>query len=202
MKKLLLSSIILISLSACFQKNEKNNEGNTSSESKITSVDSKLIVENYEKLISKYKINVEDIVDESWLNIISPNLIFIGEIETNRNQTPEERMGGANQCSLSTKLIRVTDGKKLIYSDIFSVKKEIIINEISKYLKVNKINYEESALEFTNESLVKFFSFDKYNFSLMLESDCYQPLFDKEIPIKIIDPYFTEWMKQQLQVFN
>jgi hypothetical protein len=43
MNKLLLSSIILISLSACFQKNEKNNEGNTASESKIASVDSNAI---------------------------------------------------------------------------------------------------------------------------------------------------------------
>ena len=83
MKKLLLSSIILISLSACFKKNEKkNNEVDISSESKNISFDSKLIVENYEKLISKYNTKVSD---ENWVNIISPNLILIGDIETNRN---------------------------------------------------------------------------------------------------------------------
>jgi predicted nucleic-acid-binding Zn-ribbon protein len=198
MKKLLLSSIILISLSACFQKNEKkNNEVDISSESKNISFDSKLIVENYEKLISKYNPSVSD---ENWVYIISPNLIFIQNMETNRNQTPEERMGGANQCSLSTRLIRLTDGKELIYSDIFSVKKETIINAISKYLKDEKINFEESDLELTNESLVKFFSFDQNKFSLIMDGDCYQPLFDKEIPYYVIRPHLTKWMKQQLQI--
>lgn len=200
MKKLLLSSIILISLSACFQKNEKINENNNSSESKIVSVDSKLIVENYEKLILKYKTTGE----EDWLNIISPYLIFIGEIETNRNQTPEERMGGAYQCNLSTKLIQLTDGKELIYSDIFSVKEKVVVDAISKYLKDNKINFEESDLELSSESLVEFYTLNNYQFSLidtkLIADSCNQTLFDKEIPIHVIRPHLTKWMKQQLQI--
>jgi len=202
MNKLLLSSIILISLSACFQKNEKNNEVNTASESKIASVDSKLIVENFEKLISKYKTTGE----EDWLNIISPYLIFVGEIETNRNQSISERMGGAYQCNLSTNLIRVTDGKKLIYSDIYSVKEKVVVDAISKYLNDNKINFDESNLELTSESLVEFYTLNNYQFSLVdtksIADSCNQPLFDKKIPIYVISPYLTKWMKQQLQIFN
>ena len=54
----------------------KNNAVNISSESKNVPIDSKLIDQNYEKLISKYKTTGE----EDWLKIISPYLIFIGEI--------------------------------------------------------------------------------------------------------------------------
>ena len=138
------------------------------------------------------------------MKIISPYLIFIGEIETNRNQTTEQRMGGAYQCNLSTKLIRLSDGKKLIYSDIFSVKEKVIVDAISKYLNDNKINFEKSDIELTSESLVEFYTLNNYKFSLIdknsIADSCNQPLFAKEIPIHIISPYLTKWMKQQLQI--
>ena len=204
MKKLLLCSIILISLSACFQKNEKNNEGNTASESKVVSVDSKLIVENYEKLILKFKRNGESSSpnEEDSLDIISTNLIFIQEIDTNRNQPYAER--GAYQCNLSTKLIRLSDGKELLYSDIFSVKEDEVVKAISKYLNDNKKDLDESDLKLINKSLASFYFFDRYTFSLrdpeLYVNSCDIKLFDKDIPIDIISPYFTEWMKQQLKI--
>jgi hypothetical protein len=129
-------------------------------------------------------------------------LILIGDIETNRNQTPAERMGGAYQCNLSTKLIRLTDGKELIHSDIFSVKKEIVVNAISKYAKDNKINFDESELQQNTDSLVMFYTLNQSHFNLVRILTCDEPFFDKEIPIYIIYSYFTELMKQQLQVYN
>ena len=199
MKKIVFTLITLISLNACWsQKNDKNSEGNKSAESKTVSVDSKLVVENYEKLISKYKTNGE----EDWLEIISPNLIFIGEIETNRNQPFPER--GAYQCALSTKLIRLSDGEELGYSDIFSVKEDKVVGAIFKYLKDNKINFNESDLELINESLGNFNDFNRGEFSLMnseiIWDSCDNKLFDREIPMYVISPYLTKWMKQQLQI--
>jgi hypothetical protein len=153
------------------------------------------------KIESKYKTTGK----EDWLNIISPYLIFIGEIETNRNQTMSERMGAAYQCHLSTKLIRLPDGKELIYSDIFSVKEKVVVDSISKYLKDNKIKFEESDLELTGESLVQFYALNNYEFSLIDTksiADSCNPLFDKKIPINIISPFLTKWIKQQLQIFT
>ena len=199
MKKIVFTLITLISLTACWsQKNDKNSEGNKTAESKTVSVDSKLVVENYEKLISKYKTNGE----EDWLKIISPNLIFIGEIETNRNQPYPER--GMYQCSLSTKLIRLSDGEELGYSDIFSVKEDKVVGAISKYLKDNKINFDDSDLELINKSLGNFHDFNRGEFSLMdpetITDSCNIKLFDRKIPIYVISPYLTKWMKQQLQI--
>jgi hypothetical protein len=153
------------------------------------------------KIESKYKTTGK----EDWLNIISPYLIFIGEIETNRNQTMSERMGAAYQCHLSTKLIRLPDGKELIYSDIFSVKEKVVVDSISKYLKDNKIKFKESDLELTGESLVQFYALNNYEFSLIDTksiADSCNPLFDKKIPINIISPFLTKWIKQQLQIFT
>jgi hypothetical protein len=197
MKKIIFTLITLTSLSACFQKNDKNSEGKNSTESQVVSVDSKSVVENYERLIKKYKTSGE----EDWLTIISADLIFIGEIETNRNQPYPER--GMYQCHLSTKLLRLSDGKEITYSDIFSAQEKIVVNAIYKYMKVNNINVDENHQESINKSLVDFYTLNNKEFNLInYESiaDTCNPLFEKEIPISVITPHLTKWMKQQLQI--
>ncbi len=189
-----LFSFVLI-LSACGKNNTI--DSSSSQETKTETTDASTTVENFKKLLKQHQTKGE----EDWILIVSPDLIFIGEIETNRSQPRETR--GFYQCSLSTKLIRLSDGKMLEYGDVFNAPAGKLADEILDWIKKNrKLDLDRDQVIYSLQSL-SFETFTSKKINLIDESaiwlTCDMTLFD-EIPLDVIRKHLTKWMSDQLNL--
>lgn len=182
----------LISLSVWGQQNEgkvtKKNEKNIATQPKS-------VVENYIQLLEKYRPKGA----EDWMTIISPDLVLVGTIQGSRIPHPERMY----QCSLETQFIRLSDGKKLTYRDIFVSPESEVFKSILKIIPAK----EKSALdkEYVIKSLreLNFSKIADKKFNLIADSvvdSCNSTVFDEDISVFFIEQHLTNWMKRQLRL--
>jgi hypothetical protein len=187
--QLILVSFLLI-LSAC----GKNNTTDVAStkENKAASTDAKIVVENFKKLLKQHQTKgVED-----WISIISPDLIFIGVIETNRSQADRVGMW---RCNLVTKLVRLSDGKTLEYRDVFNVQVGTVADEIMQWFKKAENLDRDQVINSLKD--LSFMNFTREEFTLIDDREtwmnCDTPLVDA-MPLHVIEKYMTKWMLDQI----
>jgi hypothetical protein len=177
-------------LASCSGKNDKVNE---KSAEKNSVNENKEIVESYRKIISKYSEN-----NEYYINVISPNLIMRGRSEIGPNNSG---------CSLVTELIRLSDSKKLVYSDVFTAEPNKIA-EVFEKEKLSKFNEQEFVsslqdLQFKTISKDGFL----YEFNIISNEDnlgslnysCWTEVFEQKQSFNKLEPFLTDWIRKELK---
>jgi hypothetical protein len=193
MKKLIFALLTTaFFFASCSEKNDKINE---KSAEKNSVNENKEIVESYRKIISKYSKN-----NEYFIYTISPNLIMTGRSEIGPNY---------NGCSLVTELIRLSDSKKLVYSDIFTAEPnkiaEVFEKEEEKENKFNKQEFVSSLqdLQFKTISKDGFL----YYFNIISNEDnngslnysCWTEVFEEKQSFDELKPFLKDWIRKELE---
>ena len=137
------------------------------------------------------------------VQIISPDLILLTEFESNGDQPVEQR--GAYQCAVTyNHVIHLSSLKQVDYQTAFNTYSEKVVEAILKKAKLNGLDEDEivdrQAIKRELENMdFKIINKDEFNFILYMSSDsCESTIFNKNLPLKVIEPYLTDWFKNKL----